>query len=123
MDIEYTDERRAAEWGLASMVLGAVLVLLGPPTLLLEHVLESSDFRGMTRLEIRLAGIGGVMAAIILLVSAVMGFVFGIWSMGAAQRTEAPPARGLVGILLCGLAVFIWLSAGGAWVGSIWWRI
>jgi hypothetical protein len=122
VDPEPGDERRAAEWGLASLALGGVLVLLGPPTLLLEHQLESTGFSTMTRTEVRLAAIGGVTAGLVLLAFAVAAVVFGFWSVGAARRAGVPPARGLAGVMLGGLAVFIWVSAGGAWVGSVWWR-
>jgi hypothetical protein len=122
MDDVSGDERRAAEWGLASLALGGVLVLMGPPTLYLQHILNGTGFAGMTRTDFQLAAVGGVMAGLVLVAFAVAGVVFGLWAVGAARRAGVPPARGLVGVMLSGLAVFIWVSAGAAWVGTVWWR-
>jgi hypothetical protein len=107
--------RAGRDWGWASLVLGAVFALMVLPGLQLTRELAVNRFAGFSPSERRLAalaGYGGVMLILLLVVAAI---AFGIISMLAAGRRRQPIALGLAGVLLGGLDFFMWLGVGLAW--------
>jgi hypothetical protein len=114
------DWQAGAEWGLASLVLGCVLAFLGPIGLVLTFAMESSHFWAWPRDQRLFAGVGGYLAAVLLLALAVAGIGFGVRSMRAARRVRQPVARGLVGVMLNAFDLFVVLGAGVGWHGTVW---
>src|SRR5437588_12119678 len=100
-------DRRGAEWGLASVLIGATLVL-GSPVLLIVNILlavPGPRALGMNPPEIRLATIGFAITLGLCLMLGVAGVVFGAYSMAAARSRGQSIALGLTGLLVCAVGL------------------
>src|SRR5581483_7069649 len=73
------------EQSLASVVLGSVFAIGGPPTALLIEFLQHNHFQGFGRVEVGAVGVAGGIGGILVLVMSVFGLVFGVMGMGAAR--------------------------------------
>ena len=111
--------RGGAEWGVASLTLGAVFAIMLPPAVLLVYLLDANRYQSFSRSDARLAALGGSVAALCILGLAGTGVAFGFMDMLAAARRGRPIALGLTGILLNGMDLLLWLATSVAWLSSI----
>jgi hypothetical protein len=100
------------EWGVASLVLGAVFALMVPPCLVLIAVLGRSGNPG------NVAMAAGFFFVLVILLLSAAGVGFGVLSMSAAQRVRRPIALGLAGVMLNALNLLMWAGALLAWYSN-----
>lgn len=102
--------RTGYEWGLASTIIGAVFLVLGPLTTLVlvvltrEAAIDYSHQSDSSKVE--LIGLLGIVSAEIV---AITGFFFGLRGLTQARADRSPAALPITGILLCLAAVILWL--------------
>ena len=112
--------RHAAEWGLGSALLGGVLLLMGPPTLLLFRLLEVSGYSGFPPSDRRLAAVAGYAGVALAVALSGVGVGFGGTGLSASRRAGGATALPLAGLLLSGFALLFWLLAAVAWHSQAW---
>ena len=110
-----SDWESAAEWGLASLFVGAVSVVAGLLCLLLVAVAEGYARRDWNDAARLVAGVVGSLGWVALVAVAAAGIRYGRRSMAAARRRGQPVARGRAGVLLSGFGLFAALGTGLAW--------
>lgn len=102
--------RDGFEWGLASSLIGATLLILAPLVVLLvmassrSSLDDYSSHSDMTKLEI--LSYLGVIGAIIF---CIVGFMFGRHGMSRSRAERTSAALPVSGMLLNLAAVFVWL--------------
>jgi hypothetical protein len=111
------------EWGAASFGIGGVFAVMAPTTLILITLLETTGYRGFSKLEYRVAAVGGYLAAVGILLLVIAGVGFGLRGMIVARQQKRPITLGLAGVLINGLNLFMWMGAALAWHSSIWPRL
>ena len=111
--------RGGPEWGIASLTLGAVFAVMLPPAVLLVYELDASRYQSFSRSDVRLAAVGGSVAALCILGLAAAGFAFGLMDVVGAARRGRSIALGLAGVLLTGMDLLLWLATSVAWLSSI----
>jgi hypothetical protein len=114
-DVSFTSPaqaRYAAEWGLASLLMGGTLTLLAGLALLLNlQLFLSGPVWAMEDLE-RLQN-GSVWAGVVLIGLCVISLSVGVVGLVAAFRRCQPCALGLAGILMSLSAMTLWIVAVG----------
>jgi hypothetical protein len=102
--------RQAAEWGLASLLLGGILAVLGLFMLQIDlHLFLSppvwapSDLRTLHNVAICGAFVLGGMG--------IASIAFGIRSLVFAYKRAQPSALGWAGLLISVLALLLWIGA------------
>src|ERR1022692_4441628 len=105
--------------GLASVALGMVYAIGGPPTMSLIWVLFDGHFRDFSRLEIVLVAICGFIGCLIVVTSAVFVLTFGTTAALAARRQNRPTALGVAAVLLCGLDLLMWMFIIILWAFAV----
>jgi hypothetical protein len=110
---------QSSEQAQASVVLGAVFALVAVPTLHLIHVLWSSGFHGFGRLAEGAAAVVGFLIGVFVLVSLVIGFVFGIMGLMTAKRQARTIALPLAGALLNFFAFWGWVGIMICWTVAV----
>lgn len=109
-----SDWEAATEWGLASLVVGAVSAVAALLCLLI--VVAAADYvRRWDRAGWAVGAIGGALGWIALASLPAAGFRWGTRSMAAARRRGLPVARGKAGAHLSGFGLLAALGAGLAW--------
>ena len=100
-------DRRAAEWGLGSVLLGALLILTTPLILIVNILMAAfgPSALGMNANAIQLATAGFVTVLVLLLALGVTGLVFGGISISAARSHHQSIAVGLAGLLVCAVGL------------------
>jgi hypothetical protein len=104
-----TPDRHAAEWGLASLLIGCSLALGAPVTLILNTALAAVGTQIMGPDDVALARVGYYLACLLLIALAGLGIWFGLHGLGLAWRHERPIALPLAGALVCTVALVLWL--------------
>jgi hypothetical protein len=107
-----TIDRHAAEWGLASSILGGVFVIIAPIVLMLNAWLWSSGWdhlRGRERDWIR---VGVVVGLCFVAFVCVLAVVFGLIGLSSARLRSQPKALPLAGIILGVFSCLIWTIVG-----------
>jgi hypothetical protein len=107
-----------AEWGRASVALGATQSVMVPLALILIQFLDVSGFQ-WPKVMVFVATAGGYAAGAILVGLSLAGLSFGVTATGRARRRGRPPALGLAGMMLNGFALFGWLGGIVAWSGIV----
>jgi amino acid transporter len=106
--------RRHAEWGQAALVVGGLVLLLAPLTLIVNILLVSigPSRMGMGRTEITLATYGLLIGLGLILLLGLAALAFAVISLMTARATRQSPALGLAGLFvsLVGLALFLFVA-------------
>ena len=105
---EYTT-RHAAEWGLASLIMGSVVVIIAPVTLLLNIWLWVFRRDVIPPEHLRLAYNGLLGGIILVFVLALLGIVFGIRGLVLAAVRYQPAGLAAAGIIVSTIALFLWI--------------
>jgi hypothetical protein len=103
--------RDGFEWGMASTIIGAAFLILGPLFLLLLANLPRSSYDGYSysRSESSRFEVVSIVAIVGAKVLCIAGFFFGLRGLSRARSDRSPPALPLTGILLCIAAIVLWL--------------
>jgi hypothetical protein len=110
----------AAYYGLASIALAGILLMMALPALQLALWLQATGYAGMGAGEKRLAAYGGYVGAGAVLILGVVGTVVGVRGLGVAARTGEPRVLCGVGIALSLFAAALWVMCGVAWHFQAW---
>ncbi len=102
-------------YGLASMMLGALFVLMAPTALLLAFWLQISDYKGFSAEDTRLAARGGYASVAAIMLLSVVGIGIGMRGLLAAIKSGHTGVLSLCGMLVNLLSLAIWLGVGVAW--------
>src|SRR5262249_14302194 len=92
--------RHAAEWGLASMLLGRALALLAVLMLIVNILLGTLARQIMGPADLQLAAVGGIVGGMVVLILSGLSVFFGIRSLVSASRHAQPAALGIAGTLV-----------------------
>jgi hypothetical protein len=106
-------DRHAYEWGLASVLLGGLLAGTAPVTLIFNLLLWQAGSGVISRSEMRLAHMGGILSILVIGLLCVTSLCFGILGVRWSVATRRPVALPLTGILVSSLALMLWIGVGG----------
>ena len=98
-----------AQWGLASLVIGSVILLASPVLLAFNTIFAHSGRYG---LPLGLAWTASMIGWSALLILAGVNVWFGIHGWRLSRQHNQPVAFGVAGTLMAGAAVLGWLIAG-----------
>jgi NADH:ubiquinone oxidoreductase subunit H len=103
--------RHAAEWGLASMLLGGALALLAVLMLVVNILMGTLARQIMGPSDIRLAMNAAIVGAVFVTILCGVSMFFGIRSLVSAYRNQQPAALGWAGTLVSTLGLILWIVA------------
>jgi hypothetical protein len=112
-----------AHWGLASMFIGAVL-LIGSPIILVVNILMAAFGPRALRMgqeDIFLATSGFELALLLLVMLGLCGVAFAVRSLTLARTEHHSIALGLAGLLLCVVGLVVLLIVGADSVAVLSW--
>ena len=111
--VNQAQARHAAEWGLASLLMGGMLSVLSLLTFLINISLWGYSRAGISLSpgEVQAVFIGAIFGAVIVPAICLAGIVFAIRSLASAFRREQPSALGWAGLLMSILALLLWIAA------------
>jgi hypothetical protein len=105
-------DRRATDWGLVSLAIGACFLIMAPIMLTFNMLYWVQAMHRQTRQEIELNRLVTVVVGGLFLALIVFGIVAALRSVTHARATSAPTALGMGGLLVCGLDVVLWIGLG-----------
>ena len=105
-------DRRATDWGLVSLAIGACFLIMAPIMLTFNMLYWVQAMPRQSRKEIELnrlltVAIDGLFLALI-----AFGIVAALRSMSHARATSSPAALGLAGLLVCAVDAVVWIGLG-----------
>jgi hypothetical protein len=103
--------RHAAEWGLASLLLGAMLSVTALLMLVLNVLLGTMAPQIMGPGDVHLATVGACFGVAAVVGVASFGMAAASFGLTSAIRRRQPAALPLAGIVACALALLLWLVA------------
>jgi hypothetical protein len=104
--------RHAAEWGLASLLTGGVLLLMAPVTLIFNFLFWVSGSRVLAPSDMRLAFQGAMIALVVLLGLVLASLSCGVIGLYSAVTRRQPAGLAAAGILVNVAALVLWLIVG-----------
>lgn len=102
------------EWGLASTIIGATLVVAGPMALVFCLIFWSSgnyDHR-LSYGDLKLAQVAGIVTSAGALLLTILGMIFAVRGLGHARRAHQPAALPVTGLFLSFSAFILWIIVG-----------
>ena len=110
--VNQSQARHAAEWGLASLLMGGILSILSLLALLINIILYAHALSGpfLGPGELTAVFIAAIFGAVIVPAICVTGIVFGIRSLASAFGRDQPGALGWAGLLMSLLALLLWIA-------------
>jgi hypothetical protein len=102
--------RSAAETGLASLLLGGILALMAMLTLQINLQMYFSP-RVWPLNDVRPIFYAAILSSIVLAGITGTSIAFGIRGLMIAYKNRLPAALGWAGLLISGLALFLWIGA------------
>jgi hypothetical protein len=112
--------RLAAEWGLASLMMSAVLFLAAPITLVFNFLFYQAGPEYLSTSDIRLAFPAGILAVLVMWAVCVVSALFGVKGIVAAFGQRQPAGLPLAGVVLSGAALVLWLIVGIDLAAILW---
>jgi hypothetical protein len=108
-----TAVKPAADAGLASLILGALLVIVSPITIIITILLASI---GPARMnmgppDIAYATVALIAGLVLIFVLGVFGLIFGIRSLLAARSRGQSRSLGWVGVITNSIGLVLWIMA------------
>lgn len=106
------------EWGLASTIIGGVLLIAAPGALMFCLFFWGSGRgeMGLSYSDTRLANIAGIVVCAGALIMSILGLMFGSRGLGRSRQAHQPAALPVCGLLLCFAAMIVWLIIGVDWI-------
>ncbi len=107
-------ERRGAENGLASLLLGILVALLALLFTVVNTLMAAHGPQGlhMSASDVTLATVGFVVGILLILSLGLVGLLFGIVGLGAARQQGQSAALPLAGVFVNVVGLFLFLMAG-----------
>ena len=118
-DSESRQHPEAAYYGVASILLAGVLLLMALPALQLAFWLQATNYPGWGRTDKALAAYGGYIGAALVILLCLVGIGIGMRGRGAAARTGEPAVLCTVGMILGAFGAALWVAAVLAWHSQI----
>ena len=103
-------ERRATDWGLASLAIGGFFVITAPIQLFFNSFYWSIGIHRADRQEIEIARVVCPLIGLSYLCLIGFGLYAGLRGLSYARSTNHPAALPLGGILVCGLDIILWIG-------------
>ena len=107
-----SESRYAAEWGLASLLMGGVLAIIAPVMLIFNLMFWLQGPRVIAPQDMRLAHKAGIVGVGIIAVLCLTSLSFGIKAWRAALATFQPAGLAVAGTLVSLLALILWIITG-----------
>jgi uncharacterized membrane protein len=106
--------RHAAEWGLASLLMGGILSILALITLLLNLTFWLGSRHGpvLAPADMHLAYKGVIAALALIALLCLLSLIFGIKAWRSARTNYQPAGLGVAGTLISVLALLLWVIVG-----------
>ena len=112
-DIEESSESRyAAEWGLASLLMGGVLAIIAPVMLVFNLIFWLQGPRVLAPQDMWLAHKAAIVGVAFLALLCLASVGFGIKAWRAASATFQPAGLAVAGTLVSLLALGLWIITG-----------
>jgi hypothetical protein len=108
-DVSTSMARHAGEWGLASLVLGGLIVIVAPITLIFNLLLWMGRQQAVPPEHMRLAYSGALAALIVVFVLGIVGLVFGVRGLVSAAVRRQPAGLAVGGVIVNAAALLLWL--------------
>src|SRR5262245_21524854 len=105
-------DRRATDWGLASLAVCGLFLLMAPIQLFFNDFYWSIGIHHADRREIEIARLACPLVGVAYLSLMGFGLFAGIRGFSFARSTHCPAALPLDGILLCTLDIILWIALG-----------
>lgn len=103
-------DRRATDWGLASLAVGGLFLLMAPVQLIFNSLYWSIGRHHAAPGEIQQARIAGTVAGLAFVGLIGFGIVCGFRGLGLARQTGQAAALPLAGIVIGFVDVVLWLG-------------
>jgi hypothetical protein len=109
--------RVAAEWGLASVLMGGVLVVCCPIMLIFDWLSYSGSSSALSGSDLKTSRLAAVFVYVMVIAfgGAALGFGIRAWQAAAAHRQ--PLGLALAGVFTSGVGLLLWLMVGAATLG------
>jgi len=104
--------RHAAEWGLASLLMGGILTILAPIVLIFNLVFWLNGPRVIAPPDMHLAYKGVIAALALIALLCLLSLIFGIKAWRSARMNYQPAGLGVAGTLISLLALLLWVIVG-----------
>ncbi len=105
----------SAYYGLASIAMSGLFLLMAVPCLQLANTLQQSGYRGFNAADLRLAAYGGYGGGGVVIVMSLAAAGMAVAGIRVSGRTSEPAALSVTGLLLSSFAVLVWVGCVGAW--------
>jgi hypothetical protein len=109
---ESSESRYAAEWGLAALLMGGVLAIIAPVTLIFNLMFWLQGRRVIAPQDMALAHKAGIVGVGFIAVLCLASLAFGIKAWRAASATFQPAGLAVAGTLVSLLALVLWIITG-----------
>lgn len=109
---ESSESRHAAEWGLASLLLGGVLTIIAPITLIFNLIFWLQGPRIIAPQDMGLAHKAGIVGVGFVVVLCLVSLSFGIKAWRSASAAFQPAGLAVAGTLVSLLALVLWIITG-----------
>ncbi len=104
--------RHAAEWGLASLLMGGILTILAPIVLIFNLIFWLHGSQVIAPPQMRLAYKGVIAALALIVLLCLLSLIFGIKAWRSARTNYQPAGLGVAGTLISLLALLLWIIVG-----------
>jgi hypothetical protein len=119
-DLNTAMNRHAAEWGLASLLCGCMLLLAAPVTLILVLQLADVGRRVMGRTDLFIAFIVSTIAMTLVIALTIASLIGALKSLLSARSRKQPAALGFFGVLVAVFAIPLWGFTAADLLITIW---
>ena len=105
--------RHAAEWGLASLLMGGILAILAPIVLIFNLIFWLNGPRVIAPPDMHLAYKAVIAGLALIALLCLLSLIFGIKAWRSARINYQPAGLGVAGTLISLLALLLWVIVGG----------
>jgi hypothetical protein len=110
----------SAYYGLSSLAISGILLLMATPALDLANTLQRDNYRGFSESDRKLAAYGGYAAAALALVLGLGAVGIAVAGLGVAGRGREPAVLCVTALCLGLFAALVWVGCAVAWHSQAW---
>jgi hypothetical protein len=110
----------SAYYGIASIAISGIFLLMAVPALQLANTLQQSGYRGFDATELRLAAVSGYAGGGLVILLCLIASGMAVAGLRVANRGGEPAVLCLAGFLLSIFATLVWIGCVGAWHSQAW---
>jgi hypothetical protein len=118
--LDRTHPQASAYYGLASIAISAIFLLMAVPALQLSNTLAQSHYRGFSPTDQRVAAYGGYAGGGVVILLALTAAGIAVAGIRVSGRTGEPAVLCLVGLLLSLFAALLWIACVASWHSQAW---